>query len=490
MKTKQLLLLAIQLLFFSNFISAQGNADDDSVNNTVSPQQPTKSGDVTKFITNGIYTIDGEIVPCNATSTTLSVTGACSYKWFGDSLQTNVIGTNSSLLVSSITNDTTVYFANMVPSSLVGMAMPPHLSPYSGNIRGYWFQAPSDMHLRKVYVPTDASTGNQSAAIVRFNAGAPPVYSGTTNDFATLGLWQNVSTDTIFTCIYIQAGDYIGVLGSRAGTCSYGTGPTTTVINGATVNLTRLGMQYPLATTAPQELWTEPGSNIARVELYFGSSLIVDTLVPVKITVPRPFELTTTINYCEGDSVLFAGNYYTDTTLVEALLTVAGCDSVLTTIISPISFNTTISQSGIELTSNEVGATYQWINCTTDEPILGETGISFTPLTNGNYAVIVTANGCSDTSNCIVINTVGLDVLSGDFGLNVYPNPAQSELAFTFKGEESLNYQILDLNGKLLMNGKIIAAQGKIDISRLAVGTYLLEVSNNSQKKTIRLIKN
>jgi hypothetical protein len=489
MKTK-LLLLAMHLLVFSNFTSAQGNADDDAANIIFSPQESINSGGVTKFITNGVYSINGEIIPCNATSTTLSVTGSCSYKWYGDSLQTNVIGTNSALVVSSITNDTTVYFANMVPSSIVGLQMPPQLSPYSGPpVRGYWFQAPSDMHLRKVYVPTNASSGNQSVAIVRFNAGAPPEYSATTDDFATLGLWQNVSTDTIVTCIYIQAGDFIGVLGSRAGVCSYGTGPTTTVIHGATVNITRLGMQFPLATTAPQQLWQEPGGNISRVELFFASSMVAEAVVPVQITVPRPYELTTTINYCEGDSVLVGGTYYTNTTLSDSLLTVAGCDSVLTTIISPVAIDVTISQSGIELTSNEVGADYQWVDCETDTPILGQTGISFTPSVNGNYAVIVTANGCSYTSNCIVINTVGLDNLSDEIGLNVFPNPAQSELTFTFKGEESLSYQLLDLNGKLLLNGKIIATQGKIDISRLAVGTYLLEVSNKNHKKTIRLIK-
>ena len=43
-----------------------------------------------------------------------------------------------------------------------------------------------------------------------------------------------------------------------------------------------------------------------------------------------------------------------------------------------------------------------------DHQLLVETSQEFTPTTNGEYAVIVTNNGCSDTSNCLTLTTVGI----------------------------------------------------------------------------------
>lgn len=485
------LLSSMHLMIVSNFTFSQLNSDDPSFYQPINTQNQHNSINSTpKSVIVGVYTIDGEELLCDSTETTLTVSGGCYYNWFADSLETTLIGSNSDLTISSIINDTTVYFASSSVASEAAFTLPVQTTTFSGNVRGYYFQAPSDMYVTGVYVPTDASSGAQSATIVRFNSGPPPTFSVTTNDFTVLGLWQNSVLDTIPVCFTIHAGDYIGVLGSRAGVCSYAPGPYATTINGSSVDLIRIGMQFPLATTAPQELWTEPASSISRVQLIYGGALVSDSIVPVNIVVPQPYLLSTSVDFCTGDSVLVNGNYYSSSTfLSDTLQTVAGCDSIVSIDIIEMSIDLSISQNGIVLTANESGATYQWIDCATGLALANETNVSFTPTMNGNYAVIVTTNGCSDTSSCVLINSVGIESINLEFGLSVFPNPTNSELSYTFKGEESLNYSILDLNGKSVLKGVMTNNSGKIDVSKLVLGTYLLEVSNSEQKTIIRLVK-
>jgi hypothetical protein len=150
------------------------------------------------------------------------------------------------------------------------MGLPAHASPFTGNVRGYYFTAPIDFAITGLRIPTDASSGNQSIAVVRLNV-PPPLYSMTTDDFTTLFLTQNNSDSGILPVnLRVSAGDIIGVLGQRGTISSYGTAGSTQMIFGQSVTLNRLGMQFPLTTTPPQQLWTENGGSISRVELYYG----------------------------------------------------------------------------------------------------------------------------------------------------------------------------------------------------------------------------
>ncbi len=176
--------------------------------------------------------------------------------------------------------------------------LPAQAATFTGNVRGYWFTAPSAFVMSALYVPTNASTGNQNIAVVRFNpATPPPAFPGTTNAFTTLFLTQNNPITTpIPVSIPINAGDVIGILGNRANINSYASnGPSTTVINGTNVTLTRMGMQFPLSTTAPQNIWQEAAFAISRV--FFDYVLPVPQCTSparnITVTVNEPLTVTT-----------------------------------------------------------------------------------------------------------------------------------------------------------------------------------------------------
>lgn len=150
--------------------------------------------------------------------------------------------------------------------------LPAHASQFTGNVRGYWFTSPSCFTITGLEVPTDAGAGSQNIAVCRLDA-VPPIFSVTTNAFTTLYVTQNNSTTGVIPVnIQIETGDIIMVLGQRGTVNSYSaTGNHTTIINGISTPIYRSGMQYPLTTTTPQELWSQASGQVSRVFMTYDS---------------------------------------------------------------------------------------------------------------------------------------------------------------------------------------------------------------------------
>ena len=91
-----------------------------------------------------------------------------------------------------------------------------------------------------------------------------------------------------------------------------------------------------------------------------------------------------------------------------------GCDSSVLidlTVLPAIDLN--VTNVAATLTSDQAGATYQWIDCDNgNAAISGETNQSYSPTVTGNYAVVVTVNGCSDTSACVLVDFTGIEELT------------------------------------------------------------------------------
>ena len=154
--------------------------------------------------------------------------------------------------------------------------------------------------------------------------------------------------------------------------------------------------------------------------------------------------------------------------------------------------NSAVVQSGNALIAQNISATYQWVNCATNQLIPGAINQSFTPNVNGNYAALITQCGISDTSDCFIFNNVGLDELEMDSEMIMFPNPATS--SFTIKlptNAEAIQVRIFNLLGELVSN-KLVHGNEIIlnDISYLSSGSYTVEVksdSGNWKKKLVVL---
>ncbi|MEX1191550.1 MAG: T9SS type A sorting domain-containing protein [Brumimicrobium sp.] len=201
-------------------------------------------------------------------------------------------------------------------------------------------------------------------------------------------------------------------------------------------------------------------------------------------------ETTSSITETACDSYTSpSGNYtWTSTnTYMDTIPNAAGCDSVITIDLTINTVDPSISQAGVVLTANESGATYAWLNCSDMTLVSGETGQSFTATANGDYAAIVTAGNCVDTSACATVNTVGIEENQSTNLISIYPNPNNG--LFNLELGNDAQVQIIDLTGKSILNQNYAVGNHKIDLSSYSDGVYLLKVLGDGVISNAKIVK-
>jgi hypothetical protein len=151
---------------------------------------------------------------------------------------------------------------------------------------------------------------------------------------------------------------------------------------------------------------------------------------------------------------------------------------------------TTVTQTGLSLKANQASATYQWLKCPEMTPIAGQTGQVFTATVNGSYAVQVNKSGCLDTSDCILINTVGIENIN-HLNIQIFPNPISDILTVDFGKEVQLdNVFITDAWGRIIYDDVSLNTQTlKIDLSKESTGIYFLNIQANQEARVLKIIK-
>ena len=141
-----------------------------------------------------------------------------------------------------------------------------------------------------------------------------------------------------------------------------------------------------------------------------------------------------------------------------------------------------------KLTVNVTGATYQWVDCDNNfAPIAGATASTFSPTSNGNYAVIVNTGGCADTSNCETISVIGIEEVVSFGEIVLYPNPS-------YNGSFMISYEgvieaimVYDMTGREVSVEVDLNAKS-VNGSELASGKYMVRILTQNQMITKELI--
>lgn len=200
-----------------------------------------------------------------------------------------------------------------------------------------------------------------------------------------------------------------------------------------------------------------------------------------------PFNESATICFGEsfvfGSQTLTAGGSYT-----EIFNSSAGCDSTVVlqlTVEAEISPVVTANQATANVTPI-AGASYQWINCAGNTPISGATSASFTATVNGDYAVIVTVNGCEETSSCVTLELSDVSIADQKLEeIEVFPNPAR-EFCVIRHIPQSTTLTILNALGQEVGFIQPQANQVELAISNFEEGVYFLRFETKDNQLHIK----
>ena len=140
------------------------------------------------------------------------------------------------------------------------------------------------------------------------------------------------------------------------------------------------------------------------------------------------------------------------------------------------------------LTANATADTYQWIDCTNNDAIInGATNQSYTVTTGDAYAVIITLNGCIDTSNCHTANNTTGIVTNGNINnISIYPNPNSG--SFVIETNDNAQCIVFDVTGKSVLTQVVQSGKTTIDAASLSDGVYNITIITANGVENKRLV--
>jgi hypothetical protein len=123
--------------------------------------------------------------------------------------------------------------------------------------------------------------------------------------------------------------------------------------------------------------------------------------------------------------------------------------------------------------------------CPSSSLIAGATNQIFTAINNDDFAVSISKNNCTDTSNCISVTNVGIINKNALKDFQITPNPTTGIINIKSQKIYKLAaIKIINSIDQTIVKKELTDINIDIDISRFANGIYLLEIM--ADNKTYR----
>jgi hypothetical protein len=346
---------------------------------------------------------------------------------------------------------------------------------------------------------TTNNGGYGDAFVVKFDANGVrqwgSFYGGNDNEYGVdeaLGC-AAIGKQTVYFCGFTQTmtGTIVASTGSFQSTHAGG------INDGFLAKFSECTATFSTQTTSSCDSYLWPINNKVYTTSGIYTALITnatgcDSVVTLYLTIKNSSSSTDVITACNSyrwiDGITYTASNNTATfTLTNAV----GCDSIIAlnlTINSVTDLSTSVN--GITLSANNPNANYLWLDCANNySPISGQTGQSYTPNANGTYAVQLTQNGCVDTTNCVVISTIG--ILENGFGdvLTVFPNPTTGNFSIDLGSNcNHTRIELRDASGRLLETFYSENTQLIVLALDKPAGVYFIAIQADDKQALIRVI--
>ncbi len=209
-----------------------------------------------------------------------------------------------------------------------------------------------------------------------------------------------------------------------------------------------------------------------------------DSIVVTTVDVNPVHNENETTNICSGDSYTFPdgttqNNITAQVVHTSSLQSMQGCDSTIVTTVDVTNVDVNTTVNGIILNANATGATYQWLDCTNGYALIsGATAQSYTAIANGDYAVEVTINGCTDTSACQTILGVGLKEATNNNAIQLYPNPTNGQFNISGLEYNTGLIEVYNAMGQLIHSTTFKQPNNlQLDLSAFPNGHYYIAIN-------------
>ena len=162
----------------------------------------------------------------------------------------------------------------------------------------------------------------------------------------------------------------------------------------------------------------------------------------------------------------------------SVLVNSSGCVAKDEVIGTEDQINANVSLAGNVLTADLANAEYQWINCPDFTPIPGANNQIFEATEDGDYAVMISSNGCIETSACLSVMVSNLEDISWK-AFSIFPNPigVAQLLHLEFQQvHQDIHLQIFSIDGRLLESHTETHTNRLVLPFNLPSGAYLIKL--------------
>ncbi len=219
-----------------------------------------------------------------------------------------------------------------------------------------------------------------------------------------------------------------------------------------------------------------------------------DSIVTLNLTITT-ITATDVQTACKPFTWIDGNTYTTDNNSATFMLqTPDGCDSLVTLDLTfqPNDISTSLSQVSL-ITANENGASYQWLDCDNEMmAIPGAIDQSYSAPALGNYAVEITKNGCTDTSECVEISILGIESNSNiESDVSIFPNPSTGivHIALTDAYAKGI-IRIVDIDGSMILNQSYSSVNNTtmLNLDHIKAGIYFIELQTENKLARSKII--
>ena len=105
----------------------------------------------------------------------------------------------------------------------------------------------------------------------------------------------------------------------------------------------------------------------------------------------------------------------------------------------------------------------------------------------GSSSNFIAGSPITSGNSCSLLSTSDVDLSNS---ISLYPNPSSDEVIVKLSNLTDTSVEVYDLNGRIVLNEKLVLAANKLNISNFETGLYIFKFKTQRGELNIKFVKN